>query len=106
MNLKSKINPVDIQQRDYTRDDLNKALQIVNELIKNVFTPGELVASSLQFVLLPRNDVLSLASSGYGLPYGGVYHDENGFLKIVRSKDVFAPSFTARVAMGTVTVTT
>lgn len=104
MNLKSKVRQADILQRDYSREDLNKAFRILNDLIENVFNPGDLVASSLQFV--PINGVTTLAPSGYGLPIGGVYYDDNGFLKIVRPSDIFAPSFTTRVKLGTVTVTT
>lgn len=104
MNLKVKIAALPIPPGDYKKEDFNQMVRKLNQLIDNVFNPGDLVATTLQFVTIAGE--ISLPASGYGLPVGGVYYDENGFLKIVRNGEAFAPSFMARVKMRPVTVTT
>lgn len=96
MNLKVKIAALPIPPGDYKREDFNQIIRKLNQLIDNVFNPGDLVASSLQFI--------DVAETGYGLPVDGVYVDANGFLKVARLEDVFAPSFRARVKLNNVTV--
>lgn len=95
MNLRRPITPLKIPSGDYKREDILRIVQAYNELLSNIFNPGDLVATSLQFI--------DIAESGYGLPVGGVYVDADGFLKIVRASDTFAPSFSIRVHLGTVT---
>jgi len=96
VNLKVKIAALPIPPGDYKREDFNQIIRKLNQLIHNVFNPGDLVASSLQFI--------DVAETGYGLPVDGVYVDANGFLKVARLEDVFAPSFRARVKLNNVTV--
>lgn len=96
MNRHFRIKPVDIPPRDWSNQDISKAFQIVNQLILAVYTPGDEVAASLQFI--------GIAENGFGLPNGGVYADADGFLKVVRPGDAFAPSIRFIVKMGTVTV--
>ena len=91
-----RIKPVDIPPEKWSDQDISKAFQIVNQLILVVYNPGDLVAASLRFI--------DIAENGYGLANGQVYVDANGFLKVVREEDVFAPSFLGRCRMGTVTV--
>lgn len=98
MNRKRKISPLKIPSGEYTREVLNQFVRSHNELVDNVSNPGDEVATSLQFI--------DCAESGYGLPIGGVYVDANGFLKLVRASDTFAPSFSIRVRLGTATTTT
>lgn len=98
MNLKRPLSPLKIPTGDPKREDILRIVQAYNELLDNIFNPGDLVASSLQFI--------DIAESGYGLNVGGVYVDANGFLKMVRESDTFAPSFSIRVRLGTVTTGT
>jgi len=98
VNLRRPLPPLKIPPRDYKIEDFQQVVRFVNELLNNINNPGDIVGCSLQFI--------NLAENGYGLPVGGVYVDANGFLKMVRETDVFAPSFAARARLGTVTVTT
>ncbi len=95
MNLKRPISPLKLPSFDPTRENVMRIVQGYNELVNNVFNPGDLVCSSLQFIVI--------AGSGYGLQVGGVYGDADGYLRFVRESDVFAPSFKVRVHLGTVT---
>lgn len=96
MNLKVKVAALPIPPGEYKREDFNQIIRKLNQLIDNVFNPGDLVATSLEFI--------DVAESGYGLRNGGVYVDASGSLKMVRPADVFAPSFRVRVKMNNVTV--
>lgn len=96
MNLKRPLPPLKIPPRDYSTEDFQQVVRFVNELLSNINNPGDIVASSLQFI--------NIAENGYGLPVGGVYVDANNFLKMVRENEAFAPSFDARVVLGVVTV--
>lgn len=96
MNLRRPLPPLKIPPRDYRIEDFQQVVRFVNELLNNINNPGDIVGSSLQFI--------NLAENGYNLPTGGVYVDANGFLKMVRENEVFAPSFDARAKLGTVTV--
>lgn len=49
--------------------------------------------------------LVTLQGNGSGLSVNEVY-ESDGFLKIVRASDTFAPSFQLRMAVGSVTVTT
>lgn len=97
MNLKVRVTALPLPPGDYTREDFNQIIRKLNQLMDNVFNPGDLVASSLTFI--------DIAESGYGLEVGEVFVDANGFVKIVRSEDIFAPSFTVRTKLHAVTVT-
>lgn len=97
MNLKRPLPPLKIPPRDYRTEDFQQVVRFVNELLSNINNPGDVVAASLQFINIVEN--------GYGLPVGGVYVDANGFLKMVRENEAFAPSFDARAVLGVVTVT-
>jgi len=97
VNRHYRIKPVDIPPKDWSDQDISKAFQIVNQIIINLYNPGDVVAASLRFI--------GAAESGYGLDIGQVYVDANGFLKIVREGEAFAPSFSMVVTIGTVTVT-
>lgn len=96
MNLKRPVVPLKIPSFEPTRENIMRIVQSHNEFVNNVFNPGDLVCSSLQFIVI--------AGSGFGLPTGGVYGDADGFLRFVRASDVFAPSFLVRVHLGTVTL--
>lgn len=98
MNRTYKPRRIDIPPHQWSYDDLNKAFQIVNQINDSLYTIGGVVCSSIQIIGAPE--------SGYGLPDGGVYVDPDGFLKIVRTSDVFAPSFDVRVKLRNVTVST
>jgi len=97
VNLRNRVSALPIPPGDYKREDFNQIIRKLNQLMDNVFNPGDLVATSLTFI--------DVAESGYGLAVGAVYVDANGFLKIVREQDVFAPSFTVRTKLHAVTVT-
>lgn len=96
MNLRVKIAAFPIPSRDYTPEELKSLARKLNSLIDSVYNPGDLVATSLEFI--------DIAESGYGLRVGGVYADGNGFLKVVRETDIFAPSFMMRYTLHDVTV--
>ena len=98
VNLRVKIAALPIPSKQYDDADIKQIARKVNAFIDNVFNPGDLVATSLEFI--------DIAESGYGLNTGGVYVDANGFLKVVREQDVFAPSFGIRVQLRDVTVST
>ena len=57
-----------------------------------------MVGASIMLLQCPR--------SGYGLRDGMVWADGDGVLKIVLQGQVFAPSNTIKIKLGTVTVTT
>lgn len=96
MNLRVKIAALPIPPGEYKREDFNQIIRKLNQLIDNVFNPGDIVCSSVQ--------IIDPAENGYGLPINGVYVDASGFLKVARLDEVFAPSFRVRVKMNNVTV--
>lgn len=96
MNLRRPVPPLKIPPGKLNIEDfLRRLVASHEELRENIFNPGDLVASSLQFIVI--------AESGSGLQVGSVYVDADGFLKLVRASDIFAPSFSVRVHLGTVT---
>jgi hypothetical protein len=97
VNLKVRVSALPIPPGDYKREDFNQIIRKLNQLMDNVFNPGDLVATKLIFI--------GIAQSGYGLEVGEVFVDANGFLKLVRSQDIFAPSFAVRTKLHAVTVT-
>jgi len=96
MNLKVKVAALPIPPGEYKREDFNQIIRKLNQLIDNVFNPGDIVCSSVQIIDAPEN--------GYGLPVNGVYVDASGILRVARLEDVFAPSFRVRVKLNNVTV--
>lgn len=104
MNWKSKVAALPIPPGEYKREDFNQISRKLNEILQCIYNQGDIVGCSLLFVT--ANGRITLAETGYGLANGGVYVDKDGYLKMVRETDVFAPSFMARVKLGTVTVTT
>ena len=105
MNWKSKVSALPIPAGEYKREDFNQIIRKLNQILECIYNQGDLVGCSLTFVI-GRDGEVTLALSGYGIPIGGVYGDENGFLKYVLATDVFAPSFTVRTSLREVTVTT
>lgn len=60
--------------------------------------PGEIVGINPLYLKYPTN--------GYGLPSGSAWMDENGFQRIVRNEDIFAPTFLIRIRPVQVTIAT
>jgi hypothetical protein len=81
---------------EYKKDYLDQVVRAVNLFIGDALNPGDLVGSSL---LIVNPD-----ESGYGLRVNSVYVDANGFLKMVRAGEAYAPTNQFRVTLGTVTV--
>ena len=84
-NLRTPIAPLKLPNGPITQEYANQLVRTVNQLVSALNNPGDFLCASL--IIDP------VALNGYGLPVGGVYDDGNGFLKIVSSDDVFAPSF-------------
>ncbi|MCK8211871.1 hypothetical protein LW979_17680, partial [Erwinia amylovora] len=74
MNLRVKIAAFPIPPKDYTPEEFKQLARKLNSLIENVFNPGDLVATSLQFYD-ERNQQLLLNPTGYGLGVGSMYYD-------------------------------
>lgn len=98
MNLRVRVQALPIPSQKYEDADIKQIARKLNAFMDNVYNPGDLVATTLTFI--------DVAESGYGLPVGGVYADGDGFLKVVREQDNFAPSFTATFKLREVTVST
>ena len=80
----------------YDREYINKLVRVLNAYATDSTTPGDLVGASLLLI--------GPAQTGYGLVSGAAWVDENGFLRLVRDGDVFAPSTYMRMSPGQVTV--
>ncbi len=98
MNMRTRVSALPIPSGDYKRDVFDQIIRKLNQLLDNVYNPGDLVATRLI--------LLSYAVSGYGQVVGTVYADASGFLRIVQPEDVFAPSFLIRVKLRAVSVAT
>ncbi len=106
MNLRVKIAAFPIPSEEYSDRDLKQLARKLNALIDNVFNPGDLMATSLQFYD-ERNNELLLNPTGYGLGVGTMYYDPTtGNTKVVLESDIFAPSFRMQFKLREVTVTT
>ncbi len=105
MNLRQRVAALPIPSRDYTAEEIKQLARKLNSLIENIYNPGDLVATSLQFSVDGIN--ILLPPSGYGLGVGTLYYEPlTGNVKVVIPEDVFAPSFSMRFKLRDVTVTT
>lgn len=96
MNLKSPTQLIPTAPSEYRKDYLDLVVRALNLFISNNANPGDMVGSSLL--------IISPSQSGYGLRDGAVFVDGDGFLKMVRAGEAYAPTNRFRVKLGTVTV--
>lgn len=95
MNMRQKIQALPIPPGDYRREDFNQIARKLNQLIDNVFNPGDLVATRVILINPPE--------SGYGQPIGTLYVDApSGDIKIVQENVAYAPSFLVRTKLRNV----
>jgi len=98
MNRNTPIQTLPKPPKEYDQTYFNSLIKNLGIHIYNQRIPGEMVGSSVMLLQCPR--------SGYGLQDGMVWADGDGVLKIVLQGQVFAPSNTIKIKLGTVTVTT
>lgn len=96
MNRKNPNQLIPTAPSEYKKDYLDLVVRALNLSIANGANPGDIVGSSLL--------IINLSQSGYGLRDGAVFVDGNGFLKMVRAGEAYAPTNQFRVKLGTVTV--
>ena len=96
MNRKTPRQLIPTAPSEYKKEYLDLVVRAVNLFIGDAVNPGDLVGSSLLIV--------NASESGYDLRVGEVYVDANGFLKMVRFGEAYAPTNKIRVKLGSVTV--
>jgi hypothetical protein len=89
--------PLPTPTREYDNSYMNRLISSIEYAIEQLLNPGPVQTSSLTLIDVPTN--------GSSLDVNQVFSD-GGILRVVREGDVYAPSFTATVYVGTVTVTT
>jgi hypothetical protein len=98
MNRNTPIQTLPKPPSQYDQTYFDSLIKNLGIHIYNQRIPGEMVGASIMLLQCPR--------SGYGLREGLVWADGDGVLKIVLQGQVFAPSNTLKIKLGTVTVTT
>lgn len=98
MNRNTPLQVLPKPPSEYKQEYFDSLIKNLGIFIYGQRVPGELVGSSIMLLRCPR--------SGYGLRDGMVWADGDGVLKIVLPGQVFAPSNTINIKLGTVTVTT
>jgi hypothetical protein len=98
MNRNTPIQTLPKPPSQYDQTYFDSLIKNLGIHIYNQRIPGEMVGASIMLLQCPR--------SGYGLREGMVWADGDGVLKIVLQGQVFAPSNTLKIKLGTVTVTT
>jgi hypothetical protein len=96
VNRKTPRQLIPTAPSEYKKEYLDLVVRAVNLFVGDAVNPGDMVGSSLQLINPP--------GSGYGLKPGSVFVDGDGFLKMVRLGDVYAPTNLIRVKLGSVTV--
>jgi len=98
MNRNTPIQTLPKPPSEYDQTYFDSLIKNLGIHIFNQRIPGEMVGASIMLLQCPR--------SGYGLRDGMVWADGDGVQKIVLQGQVFAPSNTIKIKLGTVTVTT
>jgi hypothetical protein len=99
MNRRSAFpRPLPLAPPAYDHEYVNQLVRVLNGINTDAATSGDLVGASLLLIGAP--------GSGYGLASGTAWVDGNGFLRLVRPGDVFAPGCFIKLSVGKVTVTT
>jgi len=96
VNKKTPKQLIPTAPSEYKKDYLDLVVRALNLFMSDDANPGDLVCASMS--------VINPSESGYGLINGDVYVDANGFLKMVRAGEAYAPTNQFRVKLGTVTV--
>lgn len=97
-NLVSPIPPLKIPGKDYRQEDFIQLVRQITNIFNILRTQGDIIGTELRLTACPR--------SGYGLPPGGVYADENNHLILVEGDEAFSAPFTIMVTLIPPTVTT
>lgn len=96
-NAGSPREPLPSPTREYDEAYMNRLVASLEQALEQILNPGPLQTSSLKLI--------DVATNGSGLEVNQVFSD-GGILRVVREGDVYAPSYSATVYVGTVTVTT
>ncbi len=96
MNRHGPTLSLPIPPKDYREDVFRQWKRNLEEKQASNEVPGDIVGVNPILLQVP--------DWGYRLVTGAVWADENGFLRIVRAFDVFAPRFTTTSKLGRVTV--
>lgn len=96
MNKKTPNQLIPTAPSEYRKDYLDLVVRALNLFVLDNANPGDIAGSSLL--------IINPSESGYGLRVGAVFVDANGFLKMVRAGEAYAPTNQFRVKLGTVTV--
>jgi len=89
--------PFPLAPDEYDRETMDRFTRMIEFAFEQLDTPGPIEATTI--------NLSALNGSGGGLRVGDVFSN-GGILTIVRTEDVFAPSFLGTSALGTVIVTT
>lgn len=89
--------PLPLAPAVYDRAFLDKMVRSLNALAIDSTAVGDIVGASLM--------LLGLSETGYGLLPWSAWVDADGFLRLTRPDQVFAPSGYIRFSPGQVTVT-